>query len=165
MPSACNAYAAILEMVDAETALAKNQGRNFWFTFKDVGGLWGIVGENSDNCGIIQNYNNKSMVPDMWRLTIRALLRLDVYGMENIQTDATNPKCYNQEGLKDVVDMLEERSRVRHAKLDELIASGEITKGGLQGVIYPKTPCPPEARNCTRILETARIALENLVIA
>jgi hypothetical protein len=162
VPSACNAYASILEMVDAETALAKHQGRNVMFRFKDVGGLWGNMSIETDNCGVIASYDNKSMSPDMWRLTVRALLRVDVYGMSEPKTPK---RPFTQQGLKDVVDLLEERSRVRHNKLDELVASGQMSKGCLQGVIYPKTPVPPEERNCVKILETARIALENLVIA
>ena len=165
VPSACNAYAAILEMVDAETALAKKQGRNFWFSFKEVGGLWGNIGDETANCGVIESYNNKSMPPDMWRLTIRALLRLDVYGMSEVNPEGPPAKQFSQQGLKDVVDMLEERSRLRHAKLDEMTAAGKMPKGVVEGVIYPKTPVAPEQRNCVKILETARIALENLVIA
>ncbi|CAM1506742.1 Fc.00g063830.m01.CDS01 [Cosmosporella sp. VM-42] len=166
VPSACNAYAQILEMVDNETAEAKRQGRTFWFAFKDVGGLWGQVGEGSESCGVIQSYNNKSMPPDMWRLTIRALLRLDVYGLNEMKPGgAVAPATYCQQGLKDVVSTLEERSRKRHEMLDELVASGQIPQAGPYGVIYPNKPCPPSQRNCVKILETARIALDNLIIA
>lgn len=165
VPSACNAYAAILEMIDAETALAKHQGRNFLFRFKEVGGLWGNMSIETSNCGVVANYDNKSMPPDMWRLTMRALLRVDVYGMTEPKAGGTPTQPFVQQGLKDVVDMLEERSRMRHNKLDEMVASGQLPKETLQGVIYPKTAVPPEQRNCVKILETARIALENLVIA
>ncbi|KAH7171134.1 hypothetical protein EDB81DRAFT_909831 [Dactylonectria macrodidyma] len=164
VPSACNAYATILEMVDAETALAKKQGRFFWFTFKDIGGLWGSVGETSDHCSAIHSYNNSSMAPDMWRMTIRAILRLDVYGMGKVDFGIPHA-TYTQLGLKDVVTLLEDRTRKRHELLDELIATGNTPKSVTTGVIYPNKPCTPEERNCTRILETARVALDNLVIA
>ncbi|KAF4999264.1 hypothetical protein FDECE_11558 [Fusarium decemcellulare] len=164
VPSACNAYASILEMVDAETALAKQEGRTFWFSFKDIGGLWGGVGTNSDGCPIIENYNNKDMAPDMWRLTIRGILRLDVYGLDEKVDDLSKNDRYTQQGLKDVVDALEERSRKRHEILDALIAADE-QHVAVSGVIYPAKPCTPEQRTCVKVLETARIALENLVIA
>ncbi|UPK98614.1 hypothetical protein LCI18_009549 [Fusarium solani-melongenae] len=164
VPSACNAYATILEMVDAETAAAKKHGRSFWFSFKDIGGLWGRVGDNAGSCSVIENYNNKSMEPDMWRLTIRGLLRLDVYGLD--ETGSTVPKNqrFSQPGLRDVVKQLEERSRKRHEILDALIAAGHL-HDGVSGVIYPSKPCTPEQRTCVKVLETARIALDNLVIA
>ncbi|KAF7561279.1 hypothetical protein G7046_g2891 [Stylonectria norvegica] len=170
VPSACNAYAAILEMVDVETTSAKAEGRNFWFTFKDVGGLWGQLGggEAKDCCNVVEMYNNKKLPPDQWRMMIRAILRLDVYGVESLDIVEQNRPMsmqYQQQGLKDVVKSLEERSRKRHDKLDELMESGEMPKTGPFGVIYSRKPCPPEERNCMKILETARIALDNLVIA
>lgn len=167
VPSACNAYATILEMVDAETALAKKQKRNFWFSFKEIGGLWGNLGQDADCCSEIQAYNNSSMGPDMWRMTIRAILRLDVYGINETDDGFPTTDPYKQIGLRDVVTLLEERTRKRHEILDALFASGQVSKAVPTGIIFPNTgkPCPPEERNCTRILETARVALENLVIA
>ncbi|KAF4455057.1 hypothetical protein F53441_2496 [Fusarium austroafricanum] len=162
VPSACNAYARILEMVDEETALAKQQGRTFWFTFKEIGGLWGCIGGTPKGCTAYQSYDNKTMPPDMWRLTIRGLLRLDVYGLDEGGLEIPGAKPYRQLGLKDVVGQLEERSKMRHDAIDALQASGHTHEGG---IICPSKPCSPAERNCTKILETARIALENLVIA
>jgi hypothetical protein len=164
VPSACNAYARILEMVDEETARAKKEGRTFWFAFKDIGGLWGCVGDTSGSCTAYQTYNNKTMPPDLWRLTIRGLLRLDVYGLNEKDHEMPGAASYRQLGLKDVVDTLEERSRQRHALLDSRAAAGH-NHDHIAGVIYPSKPVAPSERNCTRVLETARIALENLVIA
>ncbi|KAF4972180.1 hypothetical protein FZEAL_9642 [Fusarium zealandicum] len=164
VPSACNAYATILEMVDAETALAKKQDRNFWFAFKDIGGLWGRISETASTCPVVQNYNNKSMAPDMWRLTLRGILRLDIYGLDESDSGRPKDQRYKQLGLKDVVDTLDERSRRRHEILDALVAAGQYDEGAT-GVIYPPKPCTPEQRTCLKVLETARIALNNLVIA
>lgn len=168
LPSACNAYAAILEMVDAETARAKEEGRNFWFTFKDVGGLWGnMVDEGAGGqCGLLQSYNNRSMPPDMWRTTIRAIMRLDVYGFGAVAELDINTG-YTQLGLKDVVALLDERSRERHDALDRMIASGQAAKE-MPYVMFPggvMRSIDPEQRNCYRIVEAARSALDNLVIA
>lgn len=164
VPSACNAYARILEMVDEETALAKLQGRTFWFSFKEIGGLWGCIGGMPRGCTTYQSYNNKNMPPDMWRMTIRGLLRLDVYGLDEKDQEIPGAMTYRQLGLKDVVGQLEERSKKRHDALDALHAAGH-THEAARGVIYPTKACSPAERNCTKVLETARIALENLVIA
>ncbi|KAF4335720.1 hypothetical protein FBEOM_10415 [Fusarium beomiforme] len=164
VPSACNAYARILEMVDEETALAKLQGRNFWFSFKEIGGLWGCIGGTPTGCTTYQSYNNKNMPPDMWRMTMRGLLRLDVYGLDEKEQEIPGAATYRQLGLKDVVGQLEERSKKRHDALDALHAAGHTHEVAC-GVIYPAKPCPPAERNCTKVLETARTALENLVIA
>ncbi|WZH39814.1 uncharacterized protein QYS62_000740 [Fusarium acuminatum] len=164
VPSACNAYARILEMVDAEVALAKQEGRTFWFSFKDIGGLWGCMGNTSNGCTAFQSYNNKTMAPDLWRLTIRGLLRLDVYGLDESDQSIPQPLSYRQLGLKDVVQQLEERNDKRHAALDAMVAAGH-SHHAPPGVIYPTKPCTQGERNCTKVLEVARIALENLVIA
>ncbi|KAF4948456.1 hypothetical protein FGADI_9653 [Fusarium gaditjirri] len=164
VPSACNAYARILEMVDEETALAKLQGRTFWFSFKEIGGLWGCIGGTPKGCTTYQSYNNKNMPPDMWRMTIRGLLRLDVYGLDEKDQEIPGAMTYRQLGLKDVVGQLEERSKKRHDALDALHAAGHAHEAA-RGVIYPTKACSPAERTCTKVLETARIALENLVIA
>lgn len=164
VPSACNAYASILEMVDAETAAAKKHGRSLWLSFKDIGGLWGRIGDNGGSCSAIENYNNKNMEPDMWRLTIRGLLRLDVYGLDETDSNLPRNQRFIQPGLRDIVRQLEERSRKRHELLDALKAAGH-PNAGVSGVIYPTKPCTPEQRTCVKVLETARIALDNLVIA
>ncbi|KAI5466417.1 hypothetical protein BGZ63DRAFT_400796 [Mariannaea sp. PMI_226] len=165
VPSACNAYAKILEMVDAETTLAKRQGRRFLFSFKEIGGLWGYAAEEADSCSAVQNWDNSSMTPDTWRTTIRAILRFDVYGLK--EDGVPRADACEQIGLRDVVRLLEERTRKRHDMIDSLVASGHVAKAIPKGIIYPSEgkQCPPEERNCVRILETARIALDNLVIA
>ncbi|KAF4996022.1 hypothetical protein FGRMN_4770 [Fusarium graminum] len=163
VPSACNAYAKILEMVDTEIALAKQQRRTFWFTFKDIGGLWGCIGDSPSGCTTYETYNNKTMPPDLWRLTIRGVLRLDVYGLGKNDSDIPRPLGYRQLGLRDVVQQLEERNDKRHAALDAMVAAGNKCEEPV-GVIYPSKPCKGE-RNCDKVLEVARTALENLVIA
>ncbi|KAM0345310.1 hypothetical protein ACHAPU_006709 [Fusarium lateritium] len=163
VPSACNAYAKILEMVDTEAALAKQQRRTFWFAFKDIGGLWGCIGDSPGGCTTYETYNNKTMPPDLWRLTIRGVLRLDVYGLGKNDSDIPRPLSYRQLGLRDVVQRLEERNDKRHAALDAMIAAGNSCQAPA-GVIYPSKPCKG-GRNCDKVLEVARTALENLVIA
>lgn len=164
VPSACNAYAAILEMVDNETQTAKQEGRSMFFSFKDVGGMWGAIGHHSD-CPRMQTFDNKDMDPDMWRTTMRAILRLDVYGFGDPPSDV-NSTAFKQQGLRDVVKLLEERSERRHSAMDRAAAHGQMpikTQFLLQQTPYQSVPA--EQRNCIRVLEAARIALDNLVIA
>lgn len=163
VPSACNAYASILEMLDKETAAANKEQRSIYFSFKDIGGLFGTLGE-SVQCTQASNVHKQWLKPDVWRTTMRAVLRIDVYGFtESVHCDST--PLYHQKGLKDVVTLLEERSKRRHDKLDSLVAEGKMPHTHYMMMPGPYRPVPPEQRNCIKILEAARIALDNLVIA
>jgi hypothetical protein len=165
VPSACNAYAAILETIDQETASAKAEGRELWFSLQDIGGLWGALGDAHSNCDKMRGFNRRNMHPELWRTTMRAILRLDVYGMgarDDGSDDDTREPHY---GLKDVVRLLEERSHTRHTKLDELAAQGKIPHASPYLLHRAYKPQPPEERNCMKVLEAARLALDSLVIA
>lgn len=169
VPSACNAYAGILEMLDREAAAARREGRTIYFSFKEIGGLWGALADGPrTGCNIAQSLNNQRLAPDAWRNTMRAILRLDVYGFtDNHHSNGGEsgaPKCH-QNGLKDVVRLLEERSARRHDMLDEMVAQGTMPHTHYMVMPGPYKPVPPEERNCIKILDAARIALENLVIA
>ncbi|KJZ73516.1 hypothetical protein HIM_07072 [Hirsutella minnesotensis 3608] len=165
VPSACNAYASILEMVDDETELAIREKREIFFSLKDVGGYWGSSvadgsAESSPMLGM-----NKYLGPELWRKTIRSILKVDIYGL-NHGSHASAASGAGHRGLKDVLEQLDETSRRRHDLMDELMASGRAPKHS-QYLMSPLNhpPCPPEQRNCVKIIETARLALDRLVIA
>jgi hypothetical protein len=163
IPSAANAYARILELVDEETNRAREEGRDVVFSFRDYGGLWGILQEQEHTCGAIKNYEGRAMDPDTWRIAVRALLRIDVYGLDIRQVENHKPAPHVHHyhlGLKDVIDKLEERSRIRHEKLNEWAAAG--------GSIHPgclMSPDTSDKPNCFKIIDIARDALERLIIA
>jgi hypothetical protein len=165
VPSACNAYAVILTMLDKGTAAAKEDGRTIWFSFKEMGGLFGALDHEHDDCTQYQSLNNQWLQPDVWRTTMRAILRLDVYGFgsKDMAQGAHGPALY-QNGLKDVVRLLEERSKRRHDKMDKMAAEGK-TPHTHYAIMPQYRPMPPEQRHCMVVLEAARVALENLVIA
>ena len=165
VPSACNTYAAILEMVDRETDLAKKEHRTFFFSFSEVGGLWGNVVGDHGCCSALHSLNNSHLDPDTWRTTVRAILRLDVYGLGETPAGVP-PASRRQKGLKGVLQQLDETSRRRHEIMDELIANGQIPRHSPY-MMSPTScaPCPPEQRSCVKILQTARSALDSLVIA
>lgn len=165
VPSICNAYAAILEMINRETDTAKSEQRQIWFSFKGLGGLWGTIADGRVDCPKMQNLNDMILEPDMWRNIMRGILRLDVYGTGDTFQDVST-SGYKQNGLRDVLKRLEERSSKRHDLMDDLVAQGKAPKHEHYVLGYETyKPVPPEERNCMRILEAARVALNHLVIA
>lgn len=116
--------------------------------------------EDGKDCLVMQSYNEKKMPPDLWRATIREIIRSDVDGVEGENSFGT----HGQKGLRDVIKSLEERSNRRHAHMDAAAAMGHMPK---TTVVIPPThhPVPPEDRHCMRVLDAARMALNNLVIA
>lgn len=164
VPSACNAYAAILEMVDGETQRAKAEGRKLHFSYKFVNGMWS-VGQHHDQCPNMELFDDKDLDPDTWRTVMRAILRLDVYGFGDPPEDVSS-EAFKRQGLRDVVRLLEERSERRHNAMDHAHASGHAPTSNLFLLQQkPYQSVPPDQRNCIRVLEAARIALDNLVIA
>lgn len=166
IPSACNAYATILDMIDKETDRARRDGRQMWFSFQELGGVMGRVGEH-DGCASMRALNNRPMEPNMWRTTMRAILRLDVYGYHPTPGEADD-FGFQSQGLKDVVTAMEDRSRKRHAVMDKLVADGKAPHDTMfyrHDAKTAHTPVPEEERSCMRVLDSARLALEHLVIA
>ncbi|KAL7789440.1 hypothetical protein V8C37DRAFT_386516 [Trichoderma ceciliae] len=177
VPSACNAYASILEMVDRDTERAKQEYRLLYFTFKEVGGMWGSLIDDgntssSSDCALLKSYNNKYLEPDIWRTTIRAILKVDVYGFDHRTASVpnsidcgTSPLVYLHRGLKDVVTLLDEKNDKGHDIVDSLMQSSHVFPHSSYILFSgaPK-PCPREDRHCVRMLDVARTALSNLVI-
>lgn len=163
VPSACNAYAHILELIDRDTDRAKKNNKELYFSFKEVGGLWGHVIDDQGSCSALQAYNNKHLYPEIWRTTVRSILKLDIYGLGGKSGISPGGKQL-QRGLKDIVDQLECTSRRRHEIADELFAAGQLPSHS-RYIMHAHMPCPPEQRNCVRVIESARMALNNLVIS
>lgn len=176
VPSACNAYSAILEMVDRDTERAKQEFRLLYFSFKEVGGIWAnIIDETTStnaDCARLKSYNNKYLDPDLWRTTIRAILKVEVYGFDQQTASVPDSDCtkspymHLHRGLKDVVTLLDEQNAKRHDMADSLMQSGHMFPHSPSYLLFPSPPkpCPPEDRHCVRMLDVARTALSNLVI-
>jgi hypothetical protein len=177
VPSACNAYASILEMVDRDTERAKVEYRSLYFSFKSVGGMWASIIDETDtssspDCLLLKSYNDRFLEPDIWRTTIRAILKVEVYGF-NHQTASvpssvdcsTSPHVYLHRGLKDLVTLIDEKNERRHDIADALIQANHPLPNQ-NYLLFPGTPkpCPREDRHCVRMLDVARMALSNLVI-
>ncbi|KAK7969021.1 hypothetical protein PG988_008094 [Apiospora saccharicola] len=131
IPSIAHAYERILVLVDREATRARSERREIPFRMEGYGGLWGPLAED-DCCGAKKMLEHRLMEPTIWRLTVRALLRVDVYGIAE-PTDVNGVDGGSSEmchvGLKDLVILMEERSRARHAVMDPLVQAGKC--GGL----------------------------------
>ncbi|RYP64469.1 hypothetical protein DL769_006662 [Monosporascus sp. CRB-8-3] len=167
IPSIVHAYERILAAIDREVADAQRARRQLVFRISGLGGLWGTTA--TPDCGATAAYEHREMDPAMWRLAIRALLKLDVYGLSDT-TCIANPGGSQHAvahadplhlGLRDIVTMMETRSKARHAVMDAMVLSG----------VWPDPPCafklhnPGETPTCQQIIAIAKKSVEQLVIA
>jgi hypothetical protein len=167
LPIIANGYGRLLKMIDEETDAATNAGQMKEFKFQDYGGLCG--GQQSIQQAIACAekdllFNAVEMPPVQWRTTVRALLKVDIYGHEQ--------EGFKHKGLKDLVSEVEYRQRTRHEMLDAQLAAGSLDQSKLgHGLFYMQTSdgeprCADEkSRGCLEILKMAKIAIDNLVIA
>ncbi|OBR15562.1 C6 finger domain-containing protein [Colletotrichum higginsianum IMI 349063] len=169
LPSTANAYAKILELIDSEAAQAKKEGRCIKFCFAEYGGLWGELRRRGKTCGAMDLIDNREMDPDDWRLSVRGLLKIDVYGHDFEKNNGMGTaEPYHHLGLRDVIKEMEDRSNNRHNQLDDMVAAG-LPHPMLQtshNLMIPQGQTDrKEDRHCLKIIEIARVALDKLVIA
>lgn len=129
-------------------------------------------------------YENKMLDPAQWRVALRALLRIDVYGL-NCDPDpvgaggasgtgagsacaARSGLCFSRMGLRDLVAQMDDKSRSRHAEIDAMIDAGLLTPRGT-GRLRPCHTRSLEEKgrvpHCRFIIDVAKEAVEDLVIA
>ncbi|KAH8905472.1 hypothetical protein BR93DRAFT_798422 [Coniochaeta sp. PMI_546] len=176
LPSLSNAYKTILRMVDEEAHAANLASRRITFDLSAYGGLWGSLG--TDNmCGAADNINGRELEPAMWRLIVRALLKIDVYGLSDCtpawegpgpdRTGAGAAAAASaplwQPGLKDIIQMMEERSRSRHEQIDALVAAGALRIDGRCEYV-PLENGTGDKPTCFRIIDIAKKSMQSLVI-
>ncbi len=162
LPTIANAYHRILAMVDTEMAEADRDRRLITFTLDEYGGLWGRLAEVDTTCGMGENLDGAVLEPSMWRRTVRALLRIDVYGLNSSKDGVVDPReCqgFFQVGLKDIILLLENRSKLRHDTMDAAIAAGLMQNPEHFG------HRPGGPHTCQQIIAIAKHSIENLVIA
>ncbi|KAH9998881.1 hypothetical protein F4779DRAFT_164013 [Xylariaceae sp. FL0662B] len=110
-------------------------------------------------------FARSDMEPAMWRLVVRAMLRVDVYGLSGFGNPA--PALPLHLGLRDIVAHLEARTKARHAFMDAMVRSGAwkdhgVVSGARSGSGSGSACEPPQ---CQRIVAIARQAIDRLVIA
>ncbi|KAB5580403.1 hypothetical protein GE09DRAFT_1082020 [Coniochaeta sp. 2T2.1] len=169
LPSLSNAYKAILRMVDEEAHAANIHSRKLVFQLTSYGGLWGSLADADNICGAAENVDGRELDPAMWRLTVRALLKVDVYGLsdctpgyEQFGRDKSGQPLF-QPGLKDIIQMMEDRSRMRHEQVDALVAAGQLRMSGSCEYI-PLENHTGEKPTCFRIIDIAKKSMQSLVI-
>ncbi|KAI5854517.1 hypothetical protein GGS23DRAFT_601140 [Durotheca rogersii] len=161
IPSIVHAYQRILETVDQEVKKAVAERRRLVFNLAGFGGvLFGdeVVGRRC-GCTSTSLLNHREMEPAMWRLTTRALLRADIYGLSGTKTEvADGSPLYI--GLKDIVLQMEQKSKARHAVVDALIESGAWPEPSCGFKMHAKGETP----TCQRVIAIAKASIESLVI-
>ncbi|TPX16420.1 uncharacterized protein E0L32_003714 [Thyridium curvatum] len=164
LPTIANTYNAILAMIDAEVAKADAENRYLTFNLDEYGGLWGRMAGLDSVCGAAAHFNNAVLEPSMWRRTVRALLKIDVYGVNTHKDDLTSRYCQpcTQIGLRDILELLEARSKTRHEFMDNAVRTGQIKLN--DGHCYKILP-PGSKHPCQQIIDIARQAIDQLVVA
>ena len=161
LPIIANGYARLLKMIDDETDAAVAAGQTKTFRFHDYGGLCGKQQTVLEAMTCVEKemaFNAVEMPPVQWRTTVRALLRVDIYGHEQ--------PGFHHKGLKDLVAEMEFRQQTRHDMLDAEMAAGNLNMTYLgHGQIGDKACLGEKTRGCLEILKMAKIAIDSLVIA
>jgi len=164
LPSISNAYKTIVQQVDDEAAAATASGTRLTFDLSSYGGLWGGLAAPDSLCGTADNVDGRELEPETWRLAVRALLKVDVYGlsdctpgMERLGRELWQP------GLKDIIQMMEERSRSRHEEVDRLVREGTLKMDGRCDYV-PLDNDRGDKPTCLRIIEVARRSVMSLDI-
>jgi hypothetical protein len=160
IPSIVVAYEAILNVVDRETANAQASGRRLIFKLHGLGGIWGVPGDENV-CDVSQAFKHREMEPAMWRLTVRALLKVDVYGISGNCSPGQTSDDLLHLGLKDIVALMESKSKARHAFVDALQIAGAWPPSNT----HMKMHAPGETPTCQKIIAIAKQSVDQLVIA
>ncbi|KAK4105821.1 hypothetical protein N658DRAFT_417431 [Parathielavia hyrcaniae] len=163
LPSLSNAYMRILTMVDAEAAAADADRRKIPFSLSAYGGLWGMVARiDPVKCKASERLEGALLEPILWRLTVRALLKMDVYGVNDLTAGVDPDDGIQQPGLKDIINMMEERSRRRHEQVDAMVAAGIMHRPARMD--YVPLSSTTDRPTCLRIIDIAKRSMEELVI-
>ncbi|KAH6678353.1 hypothetical protein B0J14DRAFT_615113 [Halenospora varia] len=164
LPIIAHGYQRLLKMIDDETDRAVASGQTLTFKFNDYGGLCNTQLTIAGEMACIEKelmFNAVEMPPIQWRTTVRALLRVDIYGHEQ--------NGFKHKGLKGLVAEMEQRQTARHEWIDSMMKNGGHIDVGLPfgGHFGSESQqCLGErTHGCLQILQMAKLAIDNLVIA
>lgn len=110
IPVIANGYIRLLRMIDEETDQAVAAGQTKMFRFLDYGGMCGRQQAVQQAMTCVEKdmfFNAIEMPPAQWRTTVRALLRVDIYGHEQ--------PTFKHKGLKDLVSESKYQSPFVHS--------------------------------------------------
>jgi len=162
IPTIAANYHKLLKMIDDEAAIATAAREEKTFSFEDYGGMCGshleVVG-----CNALLTEPVK-MPPAQWRSTVRALLRVDMYGHEQ--------GGFKSKGLRDLVFEMEARQKLRHEMMDLEIAAGTLDINKIGHGIFGsdckaggETGPGNQVPHCLQIVEMAKRAVLTVVKA
>lgn len=154
-PVLADAYMKIVQMIDLEFQQAHSERRKLYFNIYDFGGVWGPLARVKE-CSQSEALQG-DMDPTLWRQIVRAMLKLDVYGMDECPNGSEKISLL---GLSGIINKLEERSLKRHEMLDD---SPEL-QDAIKSLNYPSL-APGEKPTCLRIVDMAKMAVKRIVIA
>jgi len=163
LPIIANGYQKLLWKIDQETEVAEAAEEQKTFRFQDYGGLCGKQQINREAMNSVEKelfFNSVEMPPQQWRSTVRALLRVDIYGHEQ--------EGFKHKGLKDLVSEMEHRQKFRHEMVDAYVAaeSGPLQLGTMDmGAFGQKLCSGDQTHGCLQILNMAKVAIDSLLIA
>ncbi|GAB1198519.1 hypothetical protein APSETT444_007842 [Aspergillus pseudonomiae] len=144
-------YHQLLQIIDCEASLAVAENRGLAFKLEESGGLWGdLAGDRA--CPVVNRLKDHPLDPELWRQTMRGLLRADVYGLTVDFYSGDSGKLLKQSrhpGLNDMVGML-----------DELATRGLV--GQMGGWLLPEST---GIHTCMDLIEAAKQSVGQLVIA
>lgn len=169
LPSLSNAYVRILKMVDDEAAQAEAQNRKVAFKLEGYGGVWGRAAEEH-HCSVALSIEGVELDPAMWRMAARALLKFDVYGYSRVGElsipGVDDERPFVQIGLKDIMNMMEQRSKRRHELLDRMVADGKLTlpPGNCPGAPGGMRANEEGKPQCMVIIDIAKKSMADLII-
>ncbi|EPE06836.1 fungal transcriptional regulatory protein [Ophiostoma piceae UAMH 11346] len=88
LPSLAHTYRRIVTMVDEEAARASAAKVRLAISLTEYGGVWGHMARWDNVCEHTSSLDNSVVDPPLWRLVVRALLKMDVYGIHLDRADA-----------------------------------------------------------------------------
>ncbi|CAK7201134.1 hypothetical protein SEUCBS139899_003836 [Sporothrix eucalyptigena] len=88
LPSIAHTYRRIVTMVDEEAARASAAKKRLPLSLTEYGGVWGHMARWDNVCAQTSNMDNSIVEPPLWRLVVRAMLKMDVYGIHLDREDA-----------------------------------------------------------------------------
>lgn len=164
LPIVAHGYKKLLDMVDVETHAAIAANETKVFNLHGYGGLCGGRDVNlQDALPCVEKdllFNNVTMPPMQWRTTVRALLRVDIYGHET--------PGFKHKGLKDLVGEMEYRQKVRHELLDAAREAGTLDPRLLGHGFHHKNGKNCDGSNtpaCLQMITMAKHSIDHLLIA
>lgn len=146
IPVIADGYKRILQMIDCEANSAslldiKMSLSQYEFQIPPEMG-------NYTECCPLDGEDIKNLSPSVWRTTLRAFLRWDVYGSTDFMPSA---------GLKGLVTQMENTCKARHECLVRMREELQLDPS------LPPFPADKD-RLCTKVLDAAKTAMNDLII-